>query len=985
MKKVLLGLSAALALTLGLGALAIGDIKADAATWSDVTLSSDYSYGAELQIPARTVKVGDKTVEATSILTYPDGSATLQTDVTLDMVGTYSLAYNAIVDGQAYSETLDLSVYDSIYYIGSGSEAVYELNRYAATHEGLSVRLAQGSTLSFAPILDLSETTKDDVLVDFFITPDERGKYDFERLIFTFTDVEDPASSFRVTARASADGPAYPATYCMAAGPGQPLSGWENNGPHVLLHTNNEWGAWIPHSFAGVYHGVEPDLDERRLSIRYDVAENAVYVNSTFVIDFDSSLYFSKLWGGLTSGRVRLTISADGYNNSTANFVIDELIGVDLSDDRLLDTVDPVITVETEYEEPPLAKTGLAYPVPAAMATDDYSGECAVRTSVWYNYTSGAPVSVPLHGGAFTPQRPGTYTVVYRTQDRLGNTSKELLTVEARDEVPAISLTISDAVKEGTAGSEYPVAEANASGGCGNVSITCRAFAEGFEEQLEGTFRPRKAGTYTVEYIATDYLGQTAKASYTFTASATDLPVFDENFVLPRYFISGSHYAVPEVYAYDYSTGEEKPMRATLTVTDVAGTRAVEGADFVPTVFSSGDLVKLTFKAKDAELVREVPAIIAFEVGNGRMSLNMRNYLIDEGVSIEMGEETTTVSATEASGSWSFAKELLLEGFSAELRAISARSRFSALTLTLTDSLDPSVSASVSLLYQGGKTYAEIGKTTIELTAGFQSNAQSRIFEISYRRGAFTVCGTTVDYAADGFVGFTSRYVYLTVAFENAANGSAYLLRSICEQPITTASADRIKPKIAVEGNYGGTISVGEDVVVRRGFAGDVLDPEVTFYVSVIMPDESFATSADGILLEKVSPDREYTFPAKSYGQYRIVYTAADTFNGKEQEFVYAVTVEDREAPVIKLEGTMPETVKLGEYIVLPGFSVEDNVSETLEIHKFIVTTTGTIVELPGESNAFKPLYEGIYRIRIYVRDAAGNATLAEYAVTVTA
>lgn len=216
MKKVLLGLSAALALTLGLGALAIGDIKADAATWSDVTLSSDYSYGAELQIPARTVKVGDKTVEATSILTYPDGSATLQTDVTLDMVGTYSLAYNAIVDGQAYSETLDLSVYDSIYYIGSGSEAVYELNRYAATHEGLSVRLAQGSTLSFAPILDLSETTKDDVLVDFFITPDERGKYDFERLIFTFTDVEDPASSFRVTARASADGPAYPATYCMA-------------------------------------------------------------------------------------------------------------------------------------------------------------------------------------------------------------------------------------------------------------------------------------------------------------------------------------------------------------------------------------------------------------------------------------------------------------------------------------------------------------------------------------------------------------------------------------------------------------------------------------------------------------------------------------------------------------------------------------------------------------------------------------------------
>ena len=172
-----------------------------------------------------------------------------------------------------------------------------------------------------------------------------------------------------------------------------------------------------------------------------------------------------------------------------------------------------------------------------------------------------------------------------------------------------------------------------------------------------------------------------------------------------------------------------------------------------------------------------------------------------------------------------------------------------------------------------------------------------------------------------------------------------------------------------------------------KGLAGDVLDPEVTFSVSVTDPAGKAVTSSDGILLENVSPDREYVFTAEEYGQYQINYTAEDTFNAKPYTFGYAVTVEDREPPAVEFKSEFPAEIRKGEVIVIPDFTVSDNVTaaENLVVNKYILTSGGVLVPLSSDSNSFRPTKEGVYQIRIVVTDEAGNVTLIRRNVTVTA
>ena len=113
---------------------------------------------------------------------------------------------------------------------------------------------------------------------------------------------------------------------------------------------------------------------------------------------------------------------------------------------------------------------------------------------------------------------------------------------------------------------------------------------------------------------------------------------------------------------------------------------------------------------------------------------------------------------------------------------------------------------------------------------------------------------------------------------------------------------------------------------------------------------------------------------------------ACDTFNGKDFELGYAITVEDRTAPEIAFSHEFATTGKVGEAIVIPDFTVSDNVTaaEEIRISKFVLTSDGRLVELTGSSNAFRPAKAGNYEVRIVVVDAAGNIAMVRQIVTVT-
>lgn len=80
------------------------------------------------------------------------------------------------------------------------------------------------------------------------------------------------------------------------------------------------------------------------------------------------------------------------------------------------------------------------------------------------------------------------------------------------------------------------------------------------------------------------------------------------------------------------------------------------------------------------------------------------------------------------------------------------------------------------------------------------------------------------------------------------------------------------------------------------------------------------------------------------------------------------------------------ESVKIGDVIVIPDFTVTDNVTaaEELRIAKYVLTADGRLIELTGTSNAFRPAMAGEYEVRIIAVDAAGNIAMVRQIVTVT-
>ena len=138
-----------------------------------------------------------------------------------------------------------------------------------------------------------------------------------------------------------------------------------------------------------------------------------------------------------------MSITAGMYNSSSANFCITKLHGVDLTAEKFLDGDKPVITVDNKYDKMPEAKKGMSYPIPSATAYDLYSGDCEVKTSVWYNYTSTNAVLTPIADGRFVTDRVGDYAIVYEATDNYGNTASEVLWVHASENIalPEIEIT----------------------------------------------------------------------------------------------------------------------------------------------------------------------------------------------------------------------------------------------------------------------------------------------------------------------------------------------------------------------------------------------------------------------------------------------------------------------------------------------------------------------------------------------------------------
>lgn len=984
---VIIVLAAALLLT----SFAEGRISAVAeAAWQPVEISDGYEYGTVFTAPERNVTYNGKTVSAAVSIRLPDGTVTSLKQVTLDRSGIYTVIYVAEIDGNKFVAEEKFTVIDNLYNLTDGkSSATYGTHMYGGATTGLVVRLAENDSLSFTQLIDMKSLDKTKTLIKAFVTPDEIRTLDFNKLVFTFKDSLDPDIYLTIWAMQSGEGVNKSATYYSAGGQNQPVCGLEGS----KLHINDGYGPATVHSFYGNYSGdvMPPDLSKRQFILSYDYESNSVYCGQNsagekFVIDLDSYDYFNNMWSGFPSGKAYLSVSAAGYSGSnTANFVITQLFGIDLKKETFIGHGAPVITIDNDYATMPEARIGESYPVPSATAQDEYDGAVNVSVNVLYNYNTSTPFNVTIDDGKFLTARRGYYAIVYRAVNSRGKTSERVLWVHAGNDIEKLKVNIDkndvNYEKPAVLGVVSAPAACNPSGGSGNLTVKITARNGAVELSADRGFRPEIAGTWTITYTVTDYTGAVAEDSYTVEAKAGDTMVFVDEPELPEYLIAGSEYCFPVLYANDYRSGTLTRVPASFTVSDASGVKEYEaGEAFTPTVNENFDTVTITYKADGVTASYPIKAVRAFVNEDGRSRLHAENYFDAYGTRIVKTNDYIQIDATAKESGWTYANMLLAPDFSFTFSFVPAAADFSGINFVMTDSADRSISLESRIVERDGKVYFESQNKSVLLDLNFRSNDK---LTFTYSDGSISLGVNEI--ALENFVGFPSNRMYFSVSFADASAGSAsYRIYNLDNQIMNNSTLDLNAPRIAILGDYGGTVSLGSTITLPAAVAGDVFDPRIKFVLTVKAPDGSVVTDIAGNVLNGVDPSKEYTIDITMYGQYQVSYTATDTFRNNRQPLPYAISVYDEIAPEITVKGAVTEAT-VGDFIALPEISVTDNVTsaENIIVSVMVSTPDGQIVYIPEGRTSYNVTSDGVYRIIIYAADEAGNISMRNIAVSV--
>ncbi len=1011
------------------------------AEWSEVALEEQYVLDDVITIPSRTLTIGGTSYSAEAKLVYPNGTTRFLNDsgLALTETGKYTLVYEAKDSSSRYYTSEETFVVaDKLWRVTKEKSSVSYGK--AGNTSGLLVELAKGDTLTFNKIIDVSELTSATSLVEGFINPANVGMSEFERLTFTLTDVEDPTQTLTVIGSRSQSSDNYMfMSYWTAAGTGQTQGGFSGdkfitNG--VILGLR---GTPLPVSFYS-YNGKyfindegktactswASEPDETPFKVAFDAKTCEVVVNGKNVADLDNSAYYAKepIWNGFPSGKATLSIQAVECSGETANFCISKLFSYDLtSENKFVESDAPEITVEADekyvkceqgnYSFIPYAVVGGKYPVPTATAFDDYSGELSVTAKVYFNYNNAAArMEVPVQDGVFSVTRSGTYAVVYTATDDFGNTAERVYWVTSVQKLDnPVSVAVPDgATDNGLCGETIRLADPIVSGGSGDVTVTVTV-ESGNDVTIvtDQYFIPEKAGVWTVRYVAKDYSGITAEASYTITVEAGKVPVFVNEPTLLRYFVSGMEYTVPTVYAYDYSSGEKQARVADMLLKDANGEHTyTAGESFIPVAEENDPFVALTFTVGGAKSEKKVPVVFPLQdAGNGRKYFYIEKAFVTENVTATRSKTGLTVLATENGDSaWKYINPVAAENASLKVKGIRGQSNYDGLKVTFTDYADSSVSVTMYLKHTGSYAQVSFGDTDRALTKGFNMGTDSAgnaldDFTFSYKSGKFYVDSVGVTVAKDdngnAFNGFASERVYISAELVNATAGSGYIVTSLDNHTISNVNTDIIVPRIAINGVYGGMYDLGDEYVITKAIASDVVDTTVRCYLTVKTPNGDVATDVNGKRLDKVDSDTEYTVLLSQYGAYNVEYTAADCFGNKASTVSYSVNIFDQVAPNATLANTWSATASVGDRVILPEVTVSDNVSSAADISVYryvrnpngVVTTLGYDYTVNADGSlsytkyAYTFRYAGEYRFVILVTDGTGNQTTVQYSVTV--
>ena len=999
-------------LALGIASVVSGGVALACGLWAsaqdEIVLPETAYLGTTIEIPEKTFTYSGQEWKASVMVTAPDGGEFTGNVFSAEQIGKYSIEYYAIANGQRVSFESD-----SVMITRRASD-MFETNDTASVENGAfihnenikGVRLAlgNGGVATFTRIFNVNELTMDKPLIEFIAEGTQEGKTDFSNMTVTIADVEDPDNAVTVYMVDSTTNCEGKATYTRVGATGQLPAGYELAD---RLHTLPQFGTALNHTFKKQAEG----HNYKTAKLYFDYANKAMYGSDNYytgekmlIADMDSPTDFSLLWNGFTSGKVRISVAASGLSTATANIVVTNVLGYDLSVAELPDTTAPDVKIDYNGEgSVPVALMGKQYRVFDAIVRDDLDNDVKMDVSVYYQPTldSTEIVDVDVQDGFFRTDMAGIYTIHYVASDYSGNVAEQDVQVVCAVGSAPIAMETTDvdrtvAVQEKvTIGG---VASVTAVGGNGNLVITAEVTSPSGEAvKLDrNSFITKEIGVYTICYKATDYLGISVEKQVYITVETPEKPIFAEALYMPDVLVKGLVYELPSQLAKEANNGAM--VDATVKVY-VNGTENTEGK-----FAASGESVEIKYVASGK--TGETERVLTLPVVDGNNGKDQEKYFYGDHLTNVTNDKDYVTVGFAQDANVAFVNALQTKNFHFGYM-ISEASNFTEMKICLTDAANKELTVTLSMVKRDGIWYLRAPYSTVE--AQFTDSKGS--FELTYKNATRAItdkngnsCGT-IDYNDKGevFTGFSDT-VYMSVSYGKVLGESDVYWTLLNNQPLGYRSTkfesrrDRIAPELYLKESYQVKNTLGAKAKISAVDAYDVLGYVKVATVTVTAPDGKK-------VLDGVSAFEFYEIDLTQYGNYRVEYYVQDS-NGANYSEGKVISVVEMEKPTLKVMSIKSE-YKLGDSITIPGYEISDNSGEysvdvmlilpSNELRLLLHDENGEITSklakddisynasFKVDENTFKLESEGTYILRFFAYDSNFNYVTVEFTFTVTA
>lgn len=962
-----------------------------------VNYESQYNVGESITIQPFVTEIDGAQKKATVTVYSPSGIAYSKNTMVVNESGKYTVEYKIISGKKIYKGYKYFDVISGLYSVTDKySSAVYDTEK-----ESIKVSLNVGAEFRYNKPIDLSKCTADESLLEFSIQADVTGENNFKNLYFKLTDTANPDNYIVMRVRNNVT-TAYDYTrytaYVAARSADYVFTGYDQISKKVRV--GGEYGTLTTFSFCNYAYDKQTKasvLGGTTCKLYLDYAERKVYVHGVsdstgdvlyskaLVTDLDDLSYVGSVWNGFENGSAYLSVYAENYFKSTAVCHIKKIGNEDISLSAITDNEKPNITVDYgDYtqETIPCGLVGQPYAIFPATAYDVLAFNTKVTNKVYYNYYSTSKVFVNVEDGKFLPKRTGKYTIEYSTSDTFGNTSTVLCDVLVKDsasdiEIGEVSLLN---VHTGTL-FNVPTPSVVCDNDLGIPALQTAAVLNGEEYPVEnGEFCPMKAGNWIMKYTATDYVGRTVKKEVPFMVTDGEKAILigDVDALLPKYFVVGNHYVLPELETVSFKNGEAVFENADISVSS----GVIKGNIFYPAIDTHGEKIVITYSKGESETSYERECYDPYD-GD---TLNVAKlFTATKGSPVFQEQEHGVAVSVNADTAFDFVNALLSNDFSLKFSVNTEANNFNKVSFLLTDSENAAIQVKFSFTKEG-----DYSRFTINDVSSFSSNASftgqtSVPFEFSYVEKAKKVYVNAVGYSIvqtlQGlpFEGFASGKTYLSVSIEEATGQAEMVINSISGHNFSNIGIDGIAPQIFVLGNVGGTYSVDENILLPKAVAMDVISGLADVLVSVKF-NGNYVSDVDGVFIKNVPADKEYVVRFSEYGTYQVTYSAKDS-QGIPAMYRRNIIIVDEVAPTVEINGNMSSSYKVGDTVDIPKMNATDNTCEP-KTYVYVITPNGKCEYV--SDFRYSPKAAGEYTIVYNAIDDDGNLTMVKRYFTVS-